>query len=59
MTQADQLTTLRELVRDAIEVARTAAAERPPSAWTDAFERARTALAAILTELDDVATSTR
>jgi len=58
MTQADQLTTLRELVRDGIEIARSAAAARPPVAATETLERARAALAAVLADLDEAATRT-
>ena len=53
----DQLRTLRELLRDAIEVARRGAADSKDQALTAAFDRARSGIAAALTDLDDVATS--
>ena len=51
-TGDDQLRTLRELVRDAIEIARSAKAGTSDAAAGDALERARAGLAAVLGDLD-------
>jgi hypothetical protein len=53
---AGQLFNLRELVRDAVEVARSGAASAADPAEKAAFERAGAALATALVDLDDVAT---
>ena len=51
----DQLLTLRELIRDAIEIARSAAATAGGEIPPDVFERARASLAATLGDLDTAA----
>jgi len=55
----DQLTTLRELLRDALEIARSAGAATTDSEMTALWQRSREALMAMLGDLDDFATRRR
>ena len=55
MTDDDQLTSVRELLRDALELARSAAAGSHDGAASEMWARSREQLATMLSELDDFA----
>ncbi len=55
MTDDDQLTSVRELLRDALELARSPAADSSDGAAREMWARSREQLSAMLSELDDFA----
>ena len=55
MTEADQNRTLRELIRDAIATAGSAAAATSDPASKDLYGKTQVTLGSALTELDDFA----
>ena len=55
MNDRDQLTTIRELLRDALEVARSAGAATNDPAAGAVWQRGRQGIASVLSEFDDFA----
>jgi hypothetical protein len=55
----DQLTTVRELLRDALEVARSAGSTATDAGMTALWQRSRESLMALLGDLDEAASRPR